>query len=403
MLHFDVVVVGAGAAGIAAGRALQHAGARYVVLEAAGRIGGRALTDLSLGVPIDLGCTWLHSADENVLADTKGVRFGEDLEPYYLYLDDEKRWATASEQASIRAYIDECEAKLIDTGRRGFDPSTDEVVGQASPYRPHFDWWCGAYTSATADRVGAMDWARYRDTGQNWTVESGYGALIASRAIGINILRETPATMIETLPGGAQRIQTPAGRLTAETVVITASTAAMERIRFEPALPDWKRDALERLPLGRANKVALRFDSIDPDWSDGRNTKMSMRMGRWGKPVVEVFMDAAHAQQWEPGGESAQIEFVLNELNTIFGSTVRKRFKAGRASCWGNAPWIWGAYSATTPGGGDPRADLAKPLDGRVFFAGEATHPHFFSTAHGAWESGMRAAQEALEIISNKR
>ena len=95
MLHFDVVVVGAGAAGIAAGRALQRAGARYVVLEAAGRIGGRALTDLSLGVPIDLGCTWLHSADENVLADTKGVRFGEDLEPYYLYLDDEKRWATA--------------------------------------------------------------------------------------------------------------------------------------------------------------------------------------------------------------------------------------------------------------------------------------------------------------------
>ena len=393
--HFDVVVVGAGAAGTAAARTLEAAGADYVVLEAASRLGGRALTDSSLGYPIDLGCTWLHSADENVLAVCSPEQFRQDTSTSRIFLDDAQRWATAEEEANCRAYIEDCEWRIVEASTDGVSASVDEVVGQGSPYRRHFDWWCGAYTSVLPDRVSTLDWYRYHDTDVNWTVPGGYGAYIVSHAHGLNIRRDTPVLSIAETADGA-RITTPSGSLDARAIVLTASTEALKRIRFTPELPADKLEALERLPLGRTNKVAMRFDCVDPDWSHARSGVLSVRFARHDRPIAELFLDAAVAQALEPEGEAAQIDFVIQQFCTMYGSSIRQKIQAARASVWGKTPWIWGAYSAMTPGDGDPRAVLAEPLADRLFFAGEATHPHFFSTAHGAWESGERAAEEAL-------
>lgn len=393
--HVDVAVVGAGAAGIAAGRALAAAGLRYVVVEAAGRLGGRALTDYSLGYPVDLGCTWLHSADENVLADAPPESFGRDPADTRLFLDDEKRWASPEEQAACRAYLERCEDRLIALGQRGEDPPSTVVSDDASPYRRHFEWWCGAYTSVPPEEVGALDWERYRDTDQNWTVPGGFGQWIVKRAAGLAIRRETPVLSVD-FSGPDVALQTPSGTLPAAKVVLTASTAALRRIRFSPSLPLVKQEALARLPLGRANKVAIRFDALDPEWWNARSAVLSVRLGRYGRPVAEVFIDAITARALEPAGEAGQIASVIDQFAAMYGNAIRGRVKAARASVWGTTPWVWGAYAAMTPGGGDPRAELAAPVANRLFFAGEATHPYFFSAAHGAWESGERAAREAI-------
>ncbi len=399
MTEVDVAVVGAGAAGIAAGRALRAAGVGYVVLEASGRVGGRALTDHSLGYPVDMGCTWLHSADENVLADAPPETFGQDEGPFRFFLDDRERWASEAEQADCRAYLDRCEARLRAAGARGEDPATAMMLDEPSPYRRYFEWWCGAYTSVPPAEVGALDWYRYRDTGKNWTMPGGYGQWIVRRAAGLALRCESPVLAID-YGGPRVRLLTASGVLKTKAVILTGSTGALPRIRFAPALPTGKQEALARLPLGRVDKVALRVDRLDPEWLNGISALVSAQIGRFGRPIAEAFIDAAAARALEPLGEAARIDFVLAQFAAMYGSAFPRRVRAARASCWGVTPWVWGGYAAMTPGGGDPRRVLAEPVAGRLFFAGEATHATFFSTAHGAWESGERAVREALQSLS---
>ncbi|MCB9927835.1 MAG: FAD-dependent oxidoreductase [Alphaproteobacteria bacterium] len=394
----DIAVIGAGAAGIAAARALRAAGASHIVLEAAARLGGRALTDHSLGYALDLGCTWLHSADRNPLADGPPAQYGQDAPRSRLFRDDLGRWASPAEETAHDAYIARCEAAVEAVAARGEDPPVADAVPDDPDWRRHFEWWCGAYTSVGSRDLGALDWARYVDTDRNWTVPHGMGAHIVRRAAGLAIRRETPVLALDR-SGPRLRLLTPAGVLEARAVILTAGTEALKRMRFTPALPQATAAAIHRLPLGRANKVLVRFDRLDPDWPSARSGVLSVRVGRFGRPVAESFLEAGAVRALEAEGERAEIAFVLEQYATMFGSGVRRRVRAARASTWGTTPWIWGAYSAMAPGGGDPRADLARPVEDRLFFAGEATHPTFFTAAHGAWASGERAAAEALAAM----
>lgn len=398
----DIAVVGAGPAGIAAARALRTAGASFVVLEAAARPGGRALTDHSLGYPLDLGCTWLHSADRNPLADGPPEQYGHETRRAHLYRDEAGRWATDAEDAAHAAYIEHCEATVRAVGARGEDPPVADIVPDDPEWRRHFEWWVGAYTSVGSEELGALDWGRYLDTDENWNVPHGFGADIVRRAAGLPIRRQTPVLAVDGR-GPRVRLLTPAGVLEARAVILTAGTEALKRIRFTPALPQATEAAIHRLPLGRANKVLLRLDRIDPDWPSGRSSVLSVSVGRFGRPIVECFLGAGMARELEPRGEQAQTAFVIEQCEAMFGSGVGARVRAACASTWGTTPWIWGAYSAMTPGGGDPRADLARPVDDRLFFAGEATHPTFFTAAHGAWLSGERAAAEALKALQARQ
>ncbi len=398
----DIAVIGAGAAGIAAARALRGGEVSFVVLEAAARLGGRALTDHSLGYPLDLGCTWLHSADRNPLADRDPQQYGREARRSGLFLDEAGRWATAAERAAHDAYLDRCEAAIEAAAARGEDRPVAGVLPEDPQWRRHFEWWCGAYTSVGSAELGALDWTRYVDTDRNWTVPHGMGTHIIRRAAGLPIQRQAPVLAVDR-SGPRVRLLTPAGMLEARAVILTAGTEALKRICFIPALPSATEAAIDRLPLGRANKVLVRFDRVEPDWPSGRSGVLSVSVGRFGRPVAESFLETAVVRQLEPEGEQAQIAFVIEQYAAMFGSAVRCRVRAARASAWGQAPWIWGAYSAMTPGGGDARADLARPVDDRLFFAGEATHPTFFTAAHGAWLSGERAAAEALKALQARR
>jgi monoamine oxidase len=206
------------------------------------------------------------------------------------------------------------------------------------------------------------------------------------------------------------RIETSQGALTADKIIITVPTnlIADETIRFHPALPD-KVDAAAHLPLGLADKVMLALDDAAALPSEGNLRAATMRteMGTYhlrpfGQPCIEGFFGGRFARQLEDAGDGAIAAHSIDEIVSFLGNDYRRKLKPLKESRWAHDPFARGSYSHALPGHSGKRAVLAAPVDGRLFFAGEATSPNFFSTAHGAHDSGERAAREVLAVATTK-
>jgi monoamine oxidase len=126
---------------------------------------------------------------------------------------------------------------------------------------------------------------------------------------------------------------------------------------------------------------------------------MSYQVRPFDRPAIYCFFGGSFAAALEAEGEAAMFSFAAGELARLFGSGVRKQLAPLAAAAWLRDPWSRGSYSYARPGHADDRARLAAPVDDRLFFAGEACSPNFFSTAHGAWLSGITAAEAALASL----
>jgi monoamine oxidase len=241
----------------------------------------------------------------------------------------------------------------------------------------------------------------YEDTTINWRVRRGYGALMAAYGAPLPLALNCQVTLIDH-SGKTLRIETSLGTLTAGAAIVTVPTnlIAQEAIRFHPALPE-KRDAAAGLPLGLADKVMLALQEPSDLPKDGslRGATMRTRMGTYhlrpfGQPCIEGFFGGTFAQELEDAGDGAIAAHSIDEIASFLGNDYRRKLKPLEESRWAHDPFARGSYSHALPGHTGKRAVLAAPVDGRLFFAGEATSPNFFSTAHGARDSGERAAQE---------
>ncbi len=177
---------------------------------------------------------------------------------------------------------------------------------------------------------------------------------------------------------------------------------ASEAIRFHPALPA-KVAAARGLPLGLADKVMLALERPEALPKDGnlRGATMRTAMGSFhlrpfGQPCIEGYFGGSFARELEDAGDGALASQAIDEIVALLGSDFRRRLKPLAQSRWAHDPFARGSYSHALPGHAGDRAVLAAPVDNRLFFAGEATSPNFFSTAHGARDSGERAAEEVL-------
>ncbi len=198
------------------------------------------------------------------------------------------------------------------------------------------------------------------------------------------------------------RIETSQGRLSAGKVIITVPTnlIADQSIRFHPALPA-KVDAARGLPLGLADKVMLALDQPEALPKDGnlRGATMRTAMGSFhlrpfGQACIEGYFGGSFADALENSGDGALAAEAIDEIVALLGNDYRRKLRPLKESRWAHDPFARGSYSHALPGHAGARAVLASPVDGRLFFAGEATSPNFFSTAHGARDSGERAARE---------
>lgn len=400
----DVAVIGAGAAGLAAARTLRARGAEVVVLEAKARIGGRAFTETdTLGVPFDHGCQWLHSASRNPfvpIAEGMGLAVGLDERPRRIWFGD--RWGTEGEVEDWQQHAEQSFDAMEAAAREGCDVAAVEILPGQARWSALFDARLGMVSGFNADGASTVDHANYVDTEENWLVAGGYGALIARWGAGLPVSLNTAVRRVDWR-GKSIVIETPRGALSARNVIVTVSTTvlASERIVFDPPLPDWKREAIEVLPLGAANKVAFRFDRdvFGPpagQWAiystDGADA-FNFQVRAQSAPAAVGYVGGKFCDALEASGKTVMLDTALDQLKSIYGSAIGDRVVASAATAWRGDPSIGGAYSAARPGSADRRSDLSQPIDERLFFAGEATSCDFFSTAHGAYLSGVAAAE----------
>jgi monoamine oxidase len=407
--RFDVAVVGAGAAGIAALRRVTEAGFSAVALEARARVGGRAHTVLARpDLPVDCGAGWVHSADENLLAGPiEQAGFTLDRRPPHWMKQAFNRDFPAEDQRAYREAFDTLDKRLQAAARAGVDRPASELLEPGSRWNPLLDAFSSYYNGAEFDQVSILDYAAYEDSGVNWRVAEGYGAAVASFADLSRIVTDCPVTTIHH-DGPELVLDTPKGRVTARAAIVSAPTSALAdgRLVFSPGLPG-KAQAAAGLPLGLADKVFLGVDEPEALPIEGhlfghadRTETGSYHLRPFGRPYIEVFLGGRCARALEGEGPGAMTAFAVEELGELMGADFRRGLHPLTETHWAQDPWTLGSYSHALPGHAGNRAILAAPVENRIFFAGEATSARFYSTVHGAWESGLRAADEAIAALA---
>jgi monoamine oxidase len=408
----DVAVIGAGAAGIAAARRLAEAKrASFVVLEARDRPGGRVWTCDPAGFLIDLGGEFLHSADRNILtpvAERLGFTIQRRQPDWMTRL--RRSGATAEEEADWLAEREAHYWAVHQAAQASEDRPASAVLRPGGRWNALLDASSTWGNAVELEALSVKDNDRYEDSGVNFRLRQGYGALFAALAKGLPIAYDTAASRIAH---GGKRIavETNRGTVSAAGAIVTVPTDVIAggHVAFDPPLPE-KLSAAAGLPLGLANKLYLSLDDgVLPDIEDdaqliGSTTQretMSYQIRPLGRPVVRCFFGGRFAAQLERDGIAAMAAFAADELAGLFGAGIRRQLRPLAASAWRGDPFARGSYSYARPGHADDRAALAAPVEGRLFFAGEATSPNFFSTAHGAYDSGIRAAEEALASLGS--
>lgn len=409
--QFAVVVVGAGAAGLAACARLRAAGLSVRVVEARNRIGGRAHIFAKTRFPLDLGCGWLHSADRNpwtAIACDAGFTLDKTA-PLWARQSVDLGFSAEEQDAFERASA-EFQARL------GALPPDAPDVAAATLLQPGGRWNAlldavSTYVNgAELDRVSVHDGNRYADSGVNWRVVEGYGAVIARFGAAVPVVLDCAVHSIDH--GGARiRVETSRGTLDADAVIVTVPTPilAKEILRFRPQLAD-KAHAAAGLPLGIADKLFMTLDAPELMPIDGHlfgsTTRVetgSYHLRPFGRPLVEGFFGGALARDLEKAGPDAFFDFAVSELVGLFGRGVAQHLRPLVATRWAQDPHAFGSYSYALPGHAGARAVLAAPIDERIFFAGEACSPQAFTTAHGAYESGLAAAEAIIAGLDAPR
>lgn len=402
----DVAIIGAGAAGLGAAHALQPTGLSVIVLEARDRLGGRAHTiEPASDIVFDLGCGWLHSADRNSFTATaRRLNFEIDTARPPWREQSFKGFPLAERlefNAALEAFYDRAEQAAIDGG----DDTASHYLEQGNRWNPRIHAVSTYVNGCELDRVSIRDMAAYEDSGTNWQVRRGYGALIRAWGAPCPVALNTQVTLVDH-SGRRLRIQTSRGVLTADKVIVTVPTnlIAEEAIRFHPALPA-KVAAARGLPLGVDDKVMLAVEDAEALPIDAnlrgaslRTAIASFHLRPFGQPCIEGFFGGSYARELEDAGDGAFGAESIDQIVALLGSDFRRKLRPLAESRWARDPFARGAYSHALPGHAGDRAVLAAPVDARLFFAGEATSPNFFSTAHGARDSGERAAREIIAV-----
>jgi monoamine oxidase len=410
----EIVIVGAGAAGIAAARQLAAAGRRFTVLEASDHIGGRCITDSrAFGVPYDLGAHWIYAPDQNPLARLAPRR---SLEVYPAPPSQKVRIGLRNARegeledfltAEVRAT-----RAIADVARKADIACERALPNDLADWRSTVEFVLGPFACAKdLTQVSTVDVAR--STGRNTAAfcRQGFGALLAALADGIPVELSTPVTAIDV--GRGVEVVTSKGTLAARAVIVTVSTNVLAAggIAFTPALPHRAAEVFGSLSLGSYDHIALELtgnplglESDDLVFEKSTDTHTAALLANAsGTSLCLIDVAGSFGRDLAAHGEAAMIDFAASWLGGLYGAEVKKTIGRSHATRWDSEPWTRGAWSAAAPGGASARRVLMEPVADAIWFAGEAAHETLWGTVGGAWESGERAANAVLQKLGPRR
>ncbi len=410
----DVVIVGAGAAGIAAARKIAAAGRGVMILEAADRVGGRCVTDTEIfGTPFDLGAHWLHAPDQNPLAKL-APRTGLEIYPAPpgQKMRIGRRNAREGELEQFFTMLVRAR-RAIEEAARG---KADISVAQAMPkdlgeWAASVEFYLGPFSCGkdVAD-LSVADFQRSTERDVDAYCRQGMGTLLARLAEGGPVQLSTPVTRINTQARGGVSIETAnKGTLQARAVIVTVSTNVLADGKLIPDLPKRQLEALNRLRLGAYDRIALdipgnpfglaRDDLVFEKAENKRTAALLGNVG--GSSLAYVDVGGSFGRELAAKGPREMTAFAMEWLDKLFGADLKRSVQRSHATQWDFAPFVQGAISSASVGGqGARRILMTEPLRDRVFYAGEAAHETQWGTVGGAWESGERAADQALRLVS---
>jgi monoamine oxidase len=411
----DIVVIGAGAAGIAAARRIMAANRKVIVVEAAGQIGGRCLTDTAtFDVPFDRGARWMHNPDTNPmirLARSAGLDISAAAPGQKIRIG--RRNARPSETEEFLAALVRANRAIDDASRGRADVSCASVLPKdLGDWAGTAEFVLGASaTGKDLKDLSVIDKVRAQERNAVIACRQGLGTLIAKLGEQLPLSLSTPASRI-AWSNRDVTVETPAGKIAARAAVITVSSnvLAAGNIKFAPDIPKRHLDAAAKLSLGNYDHIALQLpgnplglarDEIIIEQSNSTRTALLFaNMG--SSSLCSIDVAGSFGRDLSAQGEKAMIAFAVEWLGKLFGSEAVSAVKKSSATSWNAAPFVLGAMSAAMPGGQPSRRILSEPI-GCMFLAGEATHETLWGTVDGAWESGERAAEAALRRIGALR
>jgi monoamine oxidase len=411
--NVDVVIVGAGAAGIAAARRLTAAGRRVAVIEAAARVGGRCITDTrTFGVPYDRGAHWLHMHDINPVAKLAGAaKLDVYPAPPGQKLRIGRRFGREGEMEDFLAALVRTNRAIGEAAARA---KNDVSCAQALPkdlgdLRPAVEFVLGPFGCAKdLGEISAYDFAKSGERDIDAFCRQGLGALVAKLAEGLPVQLSTQVKAIHWWGRSNIDVETTRGWINRPTfVIVTASTGVLvsDKIKFNPPLPKRHLDALAKLTLGsydhialelEGNPLGLQHDDLVFERATGTRTA-ALLANVSGSSLCMVEVAGKFGASLAAQGEAAMTAFGVDWLAEQYGGEIRKAVKRRHATNWAKEPWALGAFAAAAVGGQPGRRVLMEPVGNRIHFAGEAVHETLWGTVGGAWESGERAADAILK------
>lgn len=405
----DVIIVGAGSAGLAAAKILRDSGLSFRVLEAMDRIGGRAYTSSEhFGIPFDIGCAWLHAADRNPYfpeAQAAGwTLFHHDMNVDHLYFGTRK--ASEKEEADM-TLADKQLSALLETwsgkdDRLGSLSSDDHAPRAAATFSGPMDF------GSDFDEISIEDFRNAADLDPNYFTREGFGALVAKFGADIPVELSTPVRRIDWNGPGIACV-TDRGTLRAKAVIVTASPAvlAFEEIQFRPELPVPLVESFFDLPMGMLTKLPIEirgtrlglapFDDLLIERTAHHD--IYFLCFPFDTDLMVGFVGGDFAWEMSAAGEAAGVDFVTDRLCGIFGSDTRKHVGRATMTKWGGERFVRGAYAAARPGKASARRIMAEPVADRIYFAGEAVAGPLIQTCGGARLSGEAVARTVVENL----
>ncbi len=409
---YDVAIIGAGAAGIAAGRRIAQAGKNYVILEAGNRAGGRiASASLPSGTVYDRGANRFSAPARNPLvaiARAERLKLYEPSPGRRLYVG--AREARDGEYDDFTASLRRANRTIAAVAELGRDIAAARALPELGDWRGTVAFVLGPLTAGKdLEEVSTVDLSRAEDRPDDVMFTEGTNALLTIATKPLAIELNTAVQRVDSGGRGRVELGTSRGTLTARTVIVTASTnvLASDRLRFSPSLPAQITAALGRLSLGTYERAIFelsgnpfRFganERITFKTDNAKTILLHTRVG--GSDLVYADLAGRFGRELANAGEAAVAGFIEDEFAERFGGGTRQALGKIELTRWSKEPWVQGGFSAAAPGAASSRRALMEPINDRVFLAGEAAHETLWGTVAGAALSGERAANAALRYL----
>ncbi len=412
----DVVIIGAGTAGLGAAKSLQKEGVSFVLVEADNRIGGRVFTHNDIfGVPFDMHAHWMSYPLDNPFIDY-GKNNGFDI-----YKDPrESRSFVGNREATKEEYKDQ--NKAYDIFYNKIKNSAEHVTGDADNVRTalgeaffNSPW---GYTVASNYGVWGMaqnskdyspvDWWNSVGGEDVWFCRQGYGTLVAHYGKDVPVSLRTAVTDIDW-SGEGVRVTTSEGTIRTKAVILTVSVGVLAKnhIRFVPELPVEKLEAISGIDMGVMDYIGLQFTEdvfgfgadvyVDQQQHDENGVGYMANMS--GTNLVYAYVGGDQARLLENQGMDVAVAYGLDGMKSMLGNDIEKKFIKGFATATGKIPLYEGSYSSAKPGKQPMRAVLRRTVADRLFFSGEACHPSQWATANGGLNAGTISGKHAAKYI----